>query len=136
MGPSAILIKEEKANLGKWILSKAILDFPMHPDEVKDSVQRVLKFFKRPNMFTDDGPGKKWLKLFLQRHPKVTQRNTKIISKGRASVTEEGIRTWFRELEDYLISENVADILSYPEIIFNADETGLQTCPKSGKLLG
>ncbi|KAG5876363.1 hypothetical protein JTB14_024966 [Gonioctena quinquepunctata] len=87
-------------------------------------------------MFTDYRPGKKWLKLFLQRHPKVTQRHNEIISKGRASVIEEGIRTWFRELEDYLISENVADILSCPEIIFNADETDLQTCPKSEELLG
>ncbi|KAG5893962.1 hypothetical protein JTB14_027710 [Gonioctena quinquepunctata] len=102
----------------------------MHPDKVKDSVQRILKF-----LFTDDGPGKNWLKLFLQRHPKVTQPNTEIISKGRASVTEEGIRIWFRELEDYLISENVADILSCGNN-FNADETGLQTCSKSGKLLG
>ncbi|KAG5896985.1 hypothetical protein JTB14_018500 [Gonioctena quinquepunctata] len=104
MGLSTTLTKDEEANLEKWILSKAILGFLMHSDKVKDSVQRVLKFFKRPNMFTDDRPGEKWLKLFLQRHPKVTQRNTEIISKGRASVTEEGIRTWFRELEDYLIS--------------------------------
>ncbi|CAH1980043.1 unnamed protein product [Acanthoscelides obtectus] len=136
MGPTTILTMEEEANLEKWILSKAMLGFPMDPDEVKDSVQRVLKIVKRPNVFTDDRPGKKWMKLFLQRHPNVTKRNTEIISKGRASVTEEGIRTWFGELKDYLISENAEDILSCPERIFNADETGLQTCPKSGKLLG
>lgn len=136
MGPPTILTTEEEERLEKWILSKAVLGFPMHPDEVKDSVQRVLKIVKRPNVFKDDRPGKKWLTLFLQRHPNVTQRNTEIISKGRASVTEEGIRTWFREMENYLISENAADILLCPERIFNADETGLQTCPKSGKLLG
>ncbi|KAG5885484.1 hypothetical protein JTB14_017207 [Gonioctena quinquepunctata] len=68
--PSTTLTKEEEANLGKWILAKAILGRPMHPDEVKDSVQRVLKFLKRPNMFTDDRPGEKWLKLFLQRPPR------------------------------------------------------------------
>ncbi|KAG5877241.1 hypothetical protein JTB14_025360 [Gonioctena quinquepunctata] len=88
MGPSATLTKEEEANVEIWISSKAILGFPMHSDKVKNSVQRVLKFLKRTNMFTDDRPGKKWLKLFLQKHPKVFQRNPGIISKCRASVTE------------------------------------------------
>ncbi|KAG5889924.1 hypothetical protein JTB14_010074 [Gonioctena quinquepunctata] len=54
MGPSTTLTKEDEANLEKWILSKAILGFPLHPDEVKDSVQRVLKFLKRPNIQTID----------------------------------------------------------------------------------
>ncbi|CAH1993567.1 unnamed protein product [Acanthoscelides obtectus] len=36
MGPTTILTMEEEANLEKWILSKAMLGFPMHPDEVNE----------------------------------------------------------------------------------------------------
>lgn len=136
MGPETVLTIAEEAQLEKWIIEKALLGFPMHPDEVKDSVQRVLKGINRQNPFVDDRPGRKWLKLFLNRHKNVTQRNAEIISKARASVSEEGIRSWFQELEQYLQNENCADILIDPMRIFNADETGLQTCPKSGKLLG
>lgn len=136
MGPTPILTTDEENLLENWILSKAILGFPMHADEVKDSVQRVLKTIQRENPFVDDRPGRKWLKLFLQRHPKISIRNTEIISKSRASVTEAAIRGWFQELHNYLQTENCTDILNDPTRIFNSDETGLQTCPKSGKVLG
>nr|CAI5863558.1 unnamed protein product [Callosobruchus analis] len=67
---------------------------------------------------------------------KYTQRNTEIISKARASVTEENIRNWFAELRDYLIEEHNEELLENPHRIFNADETGVTTCPKTGKVLG
>ncbi|KAJ8969389.1 hypothetical protein NQ314_001788 [Rhamnusium bicolor] len=136
MGPDTVLTVAEEAQLEKWIIEKALLGFPMHPDELKDSVQRVLKTINRPNPFVDDRPGRKWLKLFLNRHPKITQRSAEIISKARASVSEAGIRNWFQELNEYLQHENCAEILNDPSRIFNGDETGLQTCPKTGKLLG
>nr|CAH7762574.1 unnamed protein product [Callosobruchus chinensis] len=109
MGPDMVLSSEKEYNLEKWILSKALLGFPMHPDEVKDSVQKVLKETKRENPFTDDRPGKKWLQLFLRR-------NTEIISKARASVTEESIRNWFAELRDYLIEDHHEELLENPHI--------------------
>ncbi|KAK9680733.1 Tc5 transposase DNA-binding domain [Popillia japonica] len=120
MRPPTILTMDEEQTLEKWILAKAKLGFPMHPDEVKDTVQRVLKAVNRATPFTDFRPGNKWLKLFIRRHPTITKRNTEIISKARAAILED---------------ENCADILDEPSRIFNADETGLQTCPKSGKLL-
>ncbi|CAH2003841.1 unnamed protein product [Acanthoscelides obtectus] len=73
MGPDTVLSSEEESNLEKWILSKALLRFPMHSGEVK--VQKVLKETERDNPFTDDRPGKKWLQLFLQRHPSITAKH-------------------------------------------------------------
>lgn len=43
MGSKTILTTDEELLLEQWILSKAVLGFPMHANEVKDSVQRVLK---------------------------------------------------------------------------------------------
>lgn len=136
MGPSPVLTYAEEQRLSNWILSKAKLGFPMHPEEVKDAVQKVLKADPRPNKFTDDRPGDKWLKLFLRRYPEVSKRNTEIISKSRASVTESAIRQWFLELTEYLETENMLEMMADPSRIYNADETGMRTCMKSGLVLG
>lgn len=136
MGPSTVLAPQEEDRLVKWILSKAKLGFPMHPESVKDAVQNVLKEVPRPNKFLNNRPGTKWLKLFLLRHPEISKRNTEIISRGRAAVTEVAIRKWFAELQQYLQDENVMDVMNDPGRIFNADETGMRTCIKSGLVLG
>ncbi|KAI4455755.1 hypothetical protein MML48_9g00000296 [Holotrichia oblita] len=59
-----------------------------------------------------------------------------IISGARAAVTENDLRIWFADLEAYLNEENATDILNNPDRIFNADETEVQLCPKTGKVLG
>ena len=38
--------------------------------------------------------------------------------------------------KSYLEKENVLDILSEPSRLYNWDETGVQLCPKTEKLLG
>lgn len=76
------------------------------------------------------------MELFLKRHPAVTKINTDIISKARASVTEQSIKDWFHKVVEHLKSENAESILNEPNRIFNLDETGVKTCPKCGKLLG
>ncbi|XP_071642849.1 uncharacterized protein [Temnothorax longispinosus] len=136
MGPKSILTEAEEDRLEKWILGKAQVGFPMHPDEVKDAVQRVIEECPRENPFKNNRPGEKWMDLFLKRHPEIRKKNTEIISKARACVTEEGLRQWFAEARAFLEENDVLDILNRPRSIFNGDETGVQTCPKSGLLLG
>jgi hypothetical protein len=136
MGPPPILSETEERRLEDWIIAKAKLGFPMHHDEVQLAVQNILKASHRENLFHDDKPGRKWLKLFLRRRPSIAKRNTEIISKARAAVTEETIRDWFKNLREYLRKEDLEEIASDPTRIYNADETGMQFCPKTGKLLG
>ncbi|KAJ8935653.1 hypothetical protein NQ314_012702 [Rhamnusium bicolor] len=135
MGPAPVLSTAEEDRLQNWILSKAKLGFPMHPNEVKDAVQKILKTIGRINPFVDDRPGNKWLHLFLKRNPNISKRNTEIISKSRASVTESAIREWFSELRTFLENENILDMMNDGSRIFNADETGVRTCTKSGLVL-
>ncbi|VEN54906.1 unnamed protein product [Callosobruchus maculatus] len=136
MGPTTILTKEEEEELVIWILNKAKLGFPLSGEDVKDSIQNVLKQCPRPNPFKDDRPGKKWLALFLSRHPEVVKRNAEAISKARATVTKHSITEWFAELKEYLHSTNAIDIFEDPKRILNCDETGCLTCPDTGKILG
>lgn len=136
MGPSTELTFDEEKKLAEWILAKAKLGFPMHPEEVYDTVEIFLKENNRESKFIDGRPGKKWLSLFLKRHPNVTKRNSEIISKARAAVTEKAIRNWFAELDKFLEEERAMDIKNDPTRIFNTDETGVMTCPKTGLILG
>ena len=135
MGPQPVLADEEEIRLRNWIIAKARLGFPMHPEEVKNAVQKILKECQRPNPFTDDKPGKKWMSLFLKRNKEIALKNTEVISKSRAAVTEEIIRAWFVMVQEYLKEEDAADIFNDPGRIYNLDEIGMQTCPKTGKLL-
>lgn len=68
-------------------------------------------------------PGRKWYQSFLKRNPELSERTPEKISKGRAAVTEEGIRRWFAELLKYLEENNASDILTDPDRILNGDET-------------
>jgi len=81
-----------KIKLFIWILAKAKVGFPVHPENIKNSIQKVLKSFPRKTPFKDDRPGKKWLFSFLKRHQEIGKRHTKVISKARAAVTENLIR--------------------------------------------
>lgn len=67
MGSELVLTPAEEGRLENWIIAKAKLGFPMHTEE--DSVQQILKSANRKNPFKDDRPGRKWVSLFLKRHP-------------------------------------------------------------------
>nr|CAH7717322.1 unnamed protein product [Callosobruchus chinensis] len=82
MGPTTVLSKEEEKELVIWILNKAKLGFLLSGEDVKDSIQNVLKQCLRPNPFKDDRPEKKWLALFLSRHPDVVKRNAEACAEG------------------------------------------------------
>jgi len=66
----------------------------MHANDVQDAVQSFLEKSKRKNSFVNNRSGRKWINLFLKRHPEIRVKNTEILSKAKASVTEEDIRKW------------------------------------------
>lgn len=136
MGPNTILSEAEESKIVKWILAKAKVGFPVHPENIKDSIQKILQSSPRKNPFNDNRPGKKWLISFLKRHQEIAMKNTEIISKARAAVTENSIRYWFDGVSSFLKENNSLDLLSDGRRIINCDETGIQLCPKSGKVLG
>lgn len=86
--------------------------------------------------FKDGRPGQKWYFSFMRRHPEISLRIPESLDKSRARLTEELIKSWFRELEIYVESKGTVYILSCPTRIFNGDERGFSLCLKSGKVLG
>ena len=135
-GPPTVLSAEEEAMIVTWIMEKARIGYPMHPNLVKLAIQSVLKKSPRPNPFKNNLPGDKWFKLFLKRHPEISLKHHEVLYKSREAVTEKAIREWFDGLYKYFQEENAEDILSDPSTIFNMDEIEVPFCPRSGKLLG
>lgn len=80
--------------------------------------------------------GKKWVSLFLKRYPEISERVPEKLSKVRATVPEQRIRQWFKEVLDTLKEVDATEVLDDPSRIFNLDETAFFLCPKSGKVLG
>ena len=77
--------------------------------------------------------GRKWLKGFLTRHPKITLKTAKNLSIARAmGANETVISNWFNLLQDI---KKKFGILS-PCQIWSGDETGIQNVPKEVKVLG
>lgn len=91
---------------------------------------------KRDTIFTDNRPGIRWFNAFMKRYPKVSEKSAEALTLSRASVSEFGIRGWFKEVERNLNQEGLSHILNCPDGIFNADESRFLLCPKSGKVLG
>ena len=77
--------------------------------------------------------GRKWLKGFLTRHPKIALKTAKNLSIARAmGANETVISNWFNLLQDI---KNKFGILS-PCQIWSGDETGIQNVLKEVKVLG
>lgn len=138
MGPSSELSEAEEKTLVEWLIAMARKGFPVHKNNLIQSVKKYLTESERTVRFLNDSktPGRAWFEGFLRRHPEIKQRHVESLSKARAAVTIDRIQTWFDEIENFFKEEEFEDVLADPTRIFNADEAGFLLCPKSGKVLG
>jgi hypothetical protein len=75
-------------------------------------------------------PGSNCYHVFLRRYLEIASRIPEGVTADSACVSEENIRGWFKSVEDILKGENVFDVLSDPESVFNSDETNFMLYPK------
>ncbi|XP_029708121.2 uncharacterized protein LOC115254647 [Aedes albopictus] len=71
----------------------------------------------------------------MRRHPQLSFRTPEAVSSASAKVTEQDIRKWFRTVKDYLIENNLMDVLEDPSRILNGDETGFRMDSSPKKVL-
>lgn len=135
-GPEPVLGVDGEKRIIEWLLNISKCGFPVKKQELLDTVQKIIRDGQFKNRFKDDRPGQKWFEKFLARNKEISLKNSEGINRARAQVTEQSIRLWFKELEQYLDSINQKHILSDPKRIFNGDESGFALCPKTGKVLG
>ncbi|KAJ8953396.1 hypothetical protein NQ318_023513, partial [Aromia moschata] len=134
-GPAPILSIEVEDKLKEWIINIAKCGFPLKKSDLIDTVEKIAKDLGKSHLFTDGKPGQKWYINFMKRHPEISKREAEGVNRARAVITEEYLRAWFRDLHEYLETNNIADVMSDPSRVFNGDESGFSLCPKSGKVL-
>jgi len=86
----------------------------------------------RKTPFANGQPGRHWYESFLRRHPEISIRVSQNLPKNRASVTEDILRNWFKEIEQHLVEKELLDIDGTR--IF-CDESAFYLCPKGERVL-
>ena len=130
---------QEEDDLALWLVHLAKTGHPQKKAELLDSVQTIVNENKRTTPFADNRPGETWYRNFMRRHPSIVVRVPESVTGMRAAVTEESIRKWFTNTNEYLATnEGCAfdSIMADPRRVLNADETSFSLCPKSRKVLG
>jgi DDE superfamily endonuclease/Tc5 transposase DNA-binding domain/helix-turn-helix, Psq domain len=129
-GPPSVLSEDEERLLERWIIDVSKKGFPVTKEQLLESVALYVKKTGREMPFTDGKPGLHWYQSFLKRHPNVRERLSQNLTAGRSKVTEEKLRNWFQEVNEYLVGIN-----DEPSRVFNADETAFFLSPKGKKVL-
>ncbi|XP_023939021.2 uncharacterized protein LOC112046570 [Bicyclus anynana] len=122
LGRSAILNTEQEAGLVRRIIRLADVGVPMTPKMLRVQAFSFCKIKKIPNTFNDakNAAGKKWLRLFLKRHPELARRKAQMMNPARA-----------QKLNKYIVSDHFSKYKSVldrlgiehkPESIYNIDE--------------
>ena len=137
MGRDPYLSEVEEHAIVSWATRCNKRGLPPNKDDILNTVQNMMNETPdRQTPFVNNRPGRHWFQGFMQRNPQLSVRIPERVSKARAAVTEESIRRWFNELNENLINENLTEIFSDPSRVFNSDETNIQLCPKTGKVIG
>lgn len=123
MGPATVLTTAEEQLLVSWLITCAKKGIPVIRRTLVETMHDIVEQDKRPTPFVDRKPGRKWFTSFLDRHKEIAERQTEGISKTRANVTEQNIRTWFNQLRNHLKENNCADILEDGTRFFNPVES-------------
>jgi hypothetical protein len=63
------------------------------------------------------------------------ERTSEVVTAASSVVSEENIRKWFDEVQEYIRENNLEEDMDDPSRIFNGDETGFQICPSTGSIL-
>lgn len=128
-GRPPVLTKEEEVFIINWIINSAKVGFPVDAKRLKTSVAYLFKMSGRKSPFTDGIPGRKWMKLFLKRHPNISRRIPSALSKQRTTVTEPKIRKWFDQIHSYFMANKLNHVAADPVRVFNMDETAMRLVP-------
>ncbi|XP_053604140.1 uncharacterized protein LOC128671564 [Plodia interpunctella] len=122
LGRSAILTTEQEAGLVRRIIRLADVGVPMTSKMLRVQAFSFCKIKKIPNTFNDakNAAGKKWLRLFLKRHPELARRKAQMMNPARAQKLNKDIVTdHFSKYKSVLVKLGMEH---KPESIYNIDE--------------
>jgi len=132
-GPAPTLTPQEEEAIVDGLIERSRKGYPATRLHLAGVILDVVSD-GRPNRFPADGPSRKWVAGFLERHgARITMRKARILDSSRIdAVSEDEILMFFAEYEDFLSTHPMDATL-----IYNCDETGVD--PQGGspmKIIG
>ncbi|XP_044015473.1 uncharacterized protein LOC122857394 isoform X2 [Aphidius gifuensis] len=129
-GPVCLLGIEIENDIVEWILDMTKDGCLVTKAQLISSVHMMLDTLDKPTQqFTNNTPGRAWYSAFLSRHPEMSECITQNLTSSRVAVTEEQIRNWFKQTNDYLKSKNLDNIGADRQ--YNCDEIALSLNPQN-----
>ena len=118
------LTPEEEERIVNWMTTSCRRGCKKWKADISKEVQRILNSEGRTSRLTDNKPGTTWMKMFLQRHPGLMEKMTKVPQFEEFQGRKEKVRAWFQETEANLYKDGI-DIHSIdPNSVFNAKTMG------------
>lgn len=119
--------------LEDWLVEMANIGYGRSKQELQLAVKKIMEKDKRKNPFTNNMPGRKWVRSFLKRHPKLSVRQSGPLPVSRAlGCSKDILDKWFCDFEVFL---NQHDLLNKADRIWNADESGFPLQQRGGKVM-
>uniref|UniRef100_A0A336M977 CSON012225 protein n=1 Tax=Culicoides sonorensis TaxID=179676 RepID=A0A336M977_CULSO len=135
MGPPKAFTSAEEESLVKWIIVCSQRGHPRCGTDVRLAAKKILTAFPRPTRFKNNFPSRKWFSEFVKRHPVLKVRKPAPLSSASACVSEENLRNWWSQLNNYFVKNNLIDILNDGRRIANCDETEIEFNIKPNQVL-
>lgn len=102
--------------------------------EVISIVADYCKSKKKPSIFPNDVPGRRWWSGFLKRNPEIAMRKPQSLQIARAKAgSPDVIDHWFFSILKPLLEKTGLE--DHPERIFNADETSFCLCGRPQRII-
>lgn len=125
MGRKPVLPTELEEELVKYCLQMEKNYYGVTASDLKRMAYQLANRNNIPHPFSlaKKKAGKKWMKLFMARHPELSFRQPESLSRARVQgFTAENVKTFFN-----LLKPEMQKINFNPNKVFNVDETGIST---------
>ena len=127
VGPDTVLTTEEENSIEDTLKLAAARHLGLTGDDLKQAVMALWSDNRPVPWDPAVGPGRTWLDLFLQRHPRLAERRSRIYEADRVEGDEEDrVRNFYAAWQDYVDKKKPA-----ADHIWNTDETGASQSAKS-----
>lgn len=134
-GAPTVLKPDEEAAVTNWIIQVTDMGFPVTKKMITQSVTKLVTALDRPLKFRLGLPGRSWYEGFIKRHSVLKGKVLKTLNTARIDVTEEQLRTWFKQISQNIMKNNMQAVLEDPSRIFYCDESAYYIGPKGQAVL-
>lgn len=130
-GRKSIISIDDESILAEWIIYCAEKGDPRTTSEIIRAASELL--MKRDERERDNPLSIGWFNNFMKRHPEISRRTPKLVTRSSACVTEKDVRLFHKTFTDWLAAEGFTHLSSDPTRWFNANETGFDLNTDSKK---